>query len=121
MTLNFGFTASVRTVGTQLIFELRGELDVAVTPGLRGQIIGVLRDLEPERLVLDLTGLTFIDSIGLGVLVWAHNRLDERGSRLCLAAPGRQVQRVLEISGLDQRLHLYDTLDEATRAPGRPG
>jgi anti-sigma B factor antagonist len=117
MTLNFGFTTAVRTVGTQLIFELHGELDLAVVPALRGQIIGALREFEPDRLVLDLTGLTFIDSTGLGVLIWAHGRLAERGARLHLAAPGRQVQRVLQISGLDRRLHLYDTLDEATRTP----
>lgn len=117
MTLNSGFTSAARTAGSQLIFELNGELDIAFGPGLRGQIIGVLRDLEPDRLILDLTGLTFIDSSGLGVLVWAHHQLAERGSRLCLAAPGPQVQRVLQISGLDRLLHLYDTLDEATHTP----
>jgi anti-sigma B factor antagonist len=117
MTLNPGFTSAARSAGTDLIFELHGELDVAVVPGLRGQIIGVLRDLEPARLVLDLSGLTFIDSTGLGVLVWAHGRMEKRGSRLCLAAPRSHVQRVLHVSGLDQRLHLYDTVDEATRTP----
>ncbi|MEO5878466.1 MAG: STAS domain-containing protein [Streptosporangiaceae bacterium] len=114
MNPNYVFTSETRTTGPNLIFELRGELDVVFAPGLRGQIIGVLRDLKPERLILDLTHLTFLDSTGLGVLLWAHHRMSEQGGRLCLAAPGHLVRRVLHTTGLDRRLHVYDTLEDLT-------
>ena len=50
--------------------------------------------------MLDLPGVTFIDSSGLRVLVEAHQLRIERGTRLVLRAPSAPVQRLLEISGL---------------------
>ena len=70
---------------------------------------------EPERLIVDLSGLTFIDSTGLGVLIEARTRLANRRAFL-LAAPGLETRRALEISGLDRHFSVHDSLDDALAA-----
>ena len=69
----------------------------------------------PERLVVELSGVTFIDSTGLGVLIEARTRLANRKAFL-LVAPGLETRRALEISGLDRHFAVHDSLDEALSA-----
>ena len=69
----------------------------------------------PERLVVDLSRVTFIDSTGLGVLIEARTRLPNRQSFL-LASPGLETRRALEISGLSRHFALHETLDDALAA-----
>jgi anti-sigma B factor antagonist len=74
---------------------LTGEIDSYTAPELSERLAG-----EPPVEVLDLAGVTFIDSSGLRVIVEAHQRRTAAGSRLVLRAPSAAVQRLLEISGL---------------------
>jgi anti-anti-sigma factor len=88
---------------------LRGELDVATAEPLRGHIYTALTEHDPHRFVVDLTDLTFTDSSGLGILIWADRLLNRRGRRLQLCNPRGQVLRVLHITGLHTRLHITDS------------
>jgi anti-sigma B factor antagonist len=117
MTATDRFSSAARTTGPNEIIELRGELDIACVPALRSQIRVLLRERDLRRLVLDLTGLEFIDSTGLSVLVWAHRRLSERGNLLCLVAPRVQVQKILRVTGLHQRLNIHQTMEDALALP----
>jgi anti-anti-sigma factor len=74
---------------------LAGEIDSYTAPELAELLAG-----EPPVEVVDVAGVTFIDSSGLRVLVEAHHRRAAQGSRLVLRAPSAPVQRLLEISGL---------------------
>ena len=74
----------------------------------------------PERLVVDLSGVKFIDSTALGVLIEARTRLANRRGFL-LAAPGLETRRALEISGLDRHFAVHDSLERrAARRPRAP-
>lgn len=117
MTATDGFSSPARTAGLDEIIELRGELDIARVPALRSQLVGILRERDPGRLVLDLTALEFIDSTGLSVLVWAHRRLSERGGLLCLVAPSATVRKILRITGLHERLSIHPTVQDALAQP----
>lgn len=77
---------------------LRGELDLASVPALEERLDTIERG-EPERIVIDLSGLSFIDSSGLRVLLLAGGRADERGHELLLTQPTEPVRRVLEMTG----------------------
>ena len=74
---------------------LVGEIDSYTAPQLGERLSD-----EPPVEVLDLAGVSFIDSSGLRVLVESHQARLDRGSRLVLRSPSAAVQRLLEISGL---------------------
>ncbi len=83
--------------------SLEGELDLATSAALEER----LSDLEEQgstRLTVDLVGLNFIDSTGLRVLLQATARAQERGHELILRPARGPVQRVFEITGVEQEL-----------------
>jgi anti-anti-sigma factor len=94
--------------GSTAVLKLRGELDLAAADELRRCIRTVLTQHDPHRLLLDLAELTFTDSMGLAVFVWAHKELARRNRQLRLYHPHRQLRRILYITGLDTRLHITD-------------
>ncbi|GIJ32832.1 STAS domain-containing protein [Micromonospora sediminimaris] len=63
--------------------------------------------------VVDLTHVQVIDSVGLGMLVRAHRDVREQGGRLCLAAPSRFIRTVLHTMKLDGVFPIFDSLDAA--------
>ena len=67
---------------------------------------------EPRRLVVDLSDVTFVDSTTLGAFVEARAAL-AGGDAFVLAAPGLEVRRALEVSGLDRHFAVRDTLESA--------
>lgn len=82
------------------VVEGRGELDLAVAADLRAALEEVL-SVDPTRtVVVDLRGVTFIDSTGLKELV----RPTTEGRSVTLRLPSEPVRRLLELSGLDQKL-----------------
>ena len=97
-----------------VIVRLVGELDLYNAPAVRTTLLEVCSE-QPERLVLDLEQLAFVDSTGLGVLIEARTKLQNRASFL-LAAPGLETHRALQISGLDRQLSVYDSVDSALKA-----
>jgi anti-sigma B factor antagonist len=96
------------------IVRLGGELDLYNADAVRE----ALRDVagkRPQRLVLDLEEVEFIDSTALGALIEARATLAGSGV-LLLAAPARETRRALQVSGLDRHLPVHDTVDEALSA-----
>ena len=84
---------------------LEGELDLATAP----EVEAALREpVEQERLVLDLRGLTFMDSSGLRLLMGAQTRATEDDRRLALVRGPDAVHRVLEITHMDERFEIVD-------------
>jgi anti-anti-sigma factor len=98
-----------------VVVELAGELDLYNAHTVRAALLGQA-EKKPERLVVDLSRVTFIDSTGLGVLIEARTRLPNRQAFM-LAAPGLETRRALEISGLDRHFAVHDSLDAALDAP----
>ena len=83
--------------GTEtIVFE--GSLDLATAGELRDSI-QMLRAHDPNEIVVDLTNVGFVDSIGIGLLVTTHSRLKEDGVRLRLIVPSR-LKELLRLSGL---------------------
>jgi anti-anti-sigma factor len=96
----------------QSVLRLQGELDLISTDGLRDAVSTALGH-HPPVLVIDLSGLTFMDCGGLSVLVWAHQSQAERGYQLIVTGATPPVLRLLNLTGLDTYLHL-----STPRAPG---
>lgn len=84
-----------------------GELDIATTPELEQALADATADAATE-IVLDLRELTFMDSTGLRALAQANARAGESSFALSIIRGPRQIERVLEISGLGGLLPLVD-------------
>jgi anti-sigma B factor antagonist len=106
--------AGVERVGDAVVVRLTGELDLYNAHEVRNVLVDEsARD--PERVIIDLSGVEFIDSTALGVLIEARTKLPNRRAFL-LAAPAVETRRALEISGLDRHFGLHDSVDEALGA-----
>jgi anti-sigma B factor antagonist len=104
----------VEKVGGASVVKLAGELDLYNAAQVRNALAGACDD-EPERVVVDLSDVEFIDSTALGVLIEARTKLDNRRAFL-LAAPALETRRALEISGLDRHFGVHDSVSEALLA-----
>jgi anti-sigma B factor antagonist len=90
-----------------------GELDIARMADFRAALSGAAAR-DAVRLVVDLSNVSFIDSSGLGALVELHNRLRHEKRQLVVVAPaGTAVSVVINLSGLRDRLVIFDTLERA--------
>ena len=96
------------------VVRLAGELDLYNAHAVREALIACTEE-SPDRLVVDLSGVNFIDSTALGVLIEARTRMANRKGFL-LAAPGLETRRALEISGLDKHFAVHESLDDALSA-----
>ena len=94
-----------------VIVRLGGELDLYNAEAVRDALFDAAAG-GPERLVVDLEAVSFLDSTALGVLIEARARLENRRAFL-LAAPGIETRRALEVSGLDRHFGLHDSVDGA--------
>jgi anti-sigma B factor antagonist len=97
-----------------VVVALTGELDLYNAHVVRDALLACC-DEEPERLVVDLAEVTFMDSTALGVLVEARSRMPNRRAFL-LASPGLETKRALEVSGLDKHFSVHASRDEALAA-----
>jgi anti-sigma B factor antagonist len=104
----------VGTVGGHGLVRAEGELDVGNAPQLR-QAVGAALD-EHGSLVVDLSAVTFLDSVTLGVLIGAYNRVRDTGGALGVVCTDERVLRVFRITGLDKVFALSDSVEAATAA-----
>jgi anti-anti-sigma factor len=104
----------------QSVLSVRGELDSCTRDRLRGAISSALKH-RPQILVVDLSGLDFIDCSGLSVLVWAHKCLAGREHQLLITGTKPLVRRLICLAGADEYLHLSepDALPLGRRRPAR--
>ena len=96
-----------------------GDVDAHTAPQLRDAIAGQLAaDSSIDRLVIDLSRTSFLDSSALGVLIAALKRMREREGRLDVVRPASPIRRIFEITALDQVFALHETRELAL-ASGR--
>jgi anti-anti-sigma factor len=88
-----------------------GELDVQSVPELKERLAEAV-DAGTKRVVVDLADVSFIDSLSLSALVGARRRLGDDG-RLAVVAAHEYVRLILQATGLEQVLDVFDTRDEA--------
>jgi anti-sigma B factor antagonist len=86
---------------------LRGELDISSAPVLE-EALGRVEAAGPPLLVIDLRGLEFMDSTGLRTLVSADQRARDAGRRLAIVRGPEAVDRIFNVTRLDERLELVD-------------
>lgn len=98
------------------LVTVTGEIDVSTSALLREHLLRVITDGRHWSLVVNLAGVSFIDSAGIGVLVGVWHRVRATDASLALAAPSSQARAILDITGLTRVLPVYDTEAQAVQA-----
>jgi anti-anti-sigma factor len=96
---------ALRTEGLDVWVDSSGEVDL-YTSGKFERAIADGLATGPARIYLDMSLISFIDSVGLTVLVRCHRLAEGQGCQLIVHSPTRQVDRALVLAGLDQYLRI---------------
>ncbi len=111
---------STRPLDARALVTAAGEVDLETAAQLGDHALEAIRNVSPH-LALDLSGVTFMDSTGLKVLLSVLHRADLARGSLVLVGTTRPVRRILELTGLDASFALVDTLDDLPEPPGVSG
>jgi anti-sigma B factor antagonist len=98
------------------VFELRGRLTLGnrlseIEHSIKSQLQSGCR-----KLVLDLTGLDFIDSAGLGLLVMCAGTMEQNGGRLCVATANPRILQIFEITHLERVVAVHADAESACQS-----
>ncbi|MFC5639543.1 STAS domain-containing protein [Streptomyces bullii] len=109
--------SSVETTGSSpcLVAKLRGAMDYVTQPELRERLKQVIARAE-RAVVLDLGDVPFCDSAGLNVLLGARREAENAAVLLALACVPGPLHRILQMTGADQVLQVFDTVADAEAA-----
>jgi len=107
--------SSERRDGALGVITLVGEVDIYTAPRFKECMLELL-DGGAERLLVDLSGVSFIDSTALGVLIGGLRRVHDADGRMALIVTTSAVERVLNITGLDRVFEIHATRAAAVEA-----
>ncbi len=96
-----------------LVVRLEGELDVCGATEFRAEVDEALDTTGAKHILLNMQGVTFIDSSGLGVILGRYRHIAQLGGKLLVVHLEPQVQRIFELAGLMKILTIYQSEDQA--------
>lgn len=105
---------SAESRGDSMVITIHGDLDIITSPGLDECLTGVQGT--HQRVILDLADVDFLDTSALAVIVGHWKKLEAAGGMLALAGARYRYTKTLWITGLADKLTLYDTVAEALDA-----
>jgi anti-sigma B factor antagonist len=112
-----GVDLGTRDGDGHVVVVLCGELDMAAAAGVAAALVAAAAS--ESWVIVDLEGLRFIDASGVAALVRGRKQARHAGGDLLLAAPQRQVLRVLTVTRLIGVFPVHASVDEAVRSAGR--
>ncbi len=90
----------LEVVRDALIARIKGEIDLAVADELREIIDERLKKEKFNSVILDLGGVSFIDSSGVGFILGRYKKITSQGGKMFIVRTGPRVSRILELSGV---------------------
>ncbi len=105
-------SVTTREEGGRTIVEVGGEIDVYSAPTLRDRLNALVADGHHD-LIVDMQGVEFLDSTGLGVLVGGLKRVRTHNGSLQLVCSQERVLKVFRITGLTKVFAIHDTVEQA--------
>ena len=101
-------------IGNVLVVSLIGELDHHSAEEVRVKIDDRI-SRENRKLVLDFSGVTFMDSSGIGVIIGRYKKISMRSGEVNIISVSKSIKRVFELSGIFKIIKYYENLDEALK------
>ncbi|MER6334919.1 STAS domain-containing protein [Streptomyces sp. NPDC014983] len=111
---------SYDSVGGWTLVEVDGEMDAHTAPMVREAVIKLV-DEGHRHFVLDLGFVTFMDSMGLGVIVAITKRVRDHEGSLRIASVSGRMQRIFDLTGMGQSYEIYPSAAEAAQSAPSPG
>ncbi|MFF0791446.1 STAS domain-containing protein [Streptomyces spiralis] len=111
---------SYDVVNDWTVVEVDGEVDAHTAPMIREAMIKLLGEGH-RHFVLDLGFVTFMDSMGLGVIVAITKRIREHEGSLRIASVSSRMLRIFDLSGMRESYEIYPSAAEATQSAPAPG
>ena len=102
-------------VGKDMVLTVEGSVDIASSPALRGELRAAVEAKRP-RIVVDMAGVSFVDSSGLATLIEALQGTQAYGGKLCLCCLSSTVLGVFELANLDSIFTISASREEALSA-----
>jgi anti-sigma B factor antagonist len=106
-------SCSVEQLADATVVQVVGEIDLVSSAKLRDVLIDVLATNPSTHLIVDLSGVDFIDSTGIGVFVGAHKRSTANGGRFTAVVTTPAVNRVLQTTGLLRAWRVTGSVQDA--------
>ncbi|MEW8956913.1 anti-sigma F factor antagonist [Clostridium sp.] len=97
----------------KLVVTLLGELDHHSSEEVRNKIDNNLDNEDIKKLILNFSGVTFMDSSGIGVVIGRYKKLHPKNGVVCVAEVNNRVKKVFELSGMYKIIAGFETVDEA--------
>jgi len=105
-----------RQTGDAAVIELSGRLTINDQPGLLKEAVASVVSHGARHVLLDLSGVRYIDSTRLGELIAAHITVSRSGGRLQLVGTPDRISELLALAGLDGVFERFATCDDALKA-----
>lgn len=105
---------STEQLDTATVIRIAGEVDLRTSPQLRSAVTERIAD-KPARVIVELGGVSYMDSSGVGTLVYLKREAERAGCRLVLAGLQPRVRAVFEIAQLDRFFTIAGSVEEAAR------
>lgn len=108
-------TIETNDQGEFCVVSVKGRLGITTENALRQRVVALVEQ-KKIQLILDFSGVTFMDSSGMSAILSAMRSVSEHQGRICLVCETRHILRVLRITAIDKLMAIYPTLPEAIAA-----
>jgi anti-sigma B factor antagonist len=117
MRENVAPTAPVARQHRPHVLPLEGDIDLHVSPAVTESLNAMIKK-KPERIVIDLSRATYIDSAGVAALILAMQQVEAYGGEFFLSGLQETIRSIFEISRLDRAFRIFPNVDAALAASG---
>ncbi len=97
-----------------VVLEITGRITIGrECKQLEWAVDTLVREKQQKKIILDLTGVTHIDSTGIGIIVMSAGQVKQAGGELRLACANKHIEQVLKLTSVDKIVHWNPTVSEA--------
>ena len=107
------------TAGSILSVHIRGEIDHHTASNIRRGIDGILFEKRPQKLILDLSAVSFMDSSGLGLIMGRYSVMKELGGDMTVWNPSPETRSILTLAGMERLVRIEYPKDSRPKEPPR--
>jgi anti-sigma B factor antagonist len=97
-----------------VVLEITGRITIGrECKQLEWAVDSLVREKQQKKIIFDLSGVTHIDSTGIGIIVMSAGQVKQAGGELRLAGANKHIEQVLKITSIDKLIHWNKTVSEA--------